>query len=197
MWWTAEALAGNGYVVLVWTSTIMGNSAAQFNSAVDAMRSAIAFSRTAANPFAPFSNTNRIVVAGFSLGSIVASYVQQDPDPGVRAAVAIDSLRRYLDGDTGGVLTECTGQPAGEITPRVPALGFASDVPCSVNTSNTTSPEIKQPGFLAWREAGLDSALFVMAGFEHTDFARDGTEDQHRLVHHFIQFLARLPAPRR
>ncbi len=83
------------------------------------------------------------------------------------AAVAIDNLRRYLDGDTGGVLNECTGQPAGEITPRVPALGFAMDAPCLINTSNT-DPAIKQPGFLAWRAAGFDTALFVMAGFEHT-----------------------------
>ena len=54
-----------------------------------------------------------------------------DPDPAVQAAIALDTLRRRLTGDPGGAVGECIGNPGVEVTPRVPALGFAKDEPCN------------------------------------------------------------------
>ena len=59
-------------------------------------------------------------------------------DPGVRAIVALDTLRRWVNGDPGGAVFECTAARALEITPRVPALGFAKDEPCDAHP--TTRP---------------------------------------------------------
>jgi pimeloyl-ACP methyl ester carboxylesterase len=190
-WWTARDLAGHGYVAVVWTSPVGGSPTTAFVNAADAMRSARAFVRTPANPYAAFSDTTRIALAGHSLGSIVASVVQQDGDPGVRAIVALDTLRRSVLGDPGGAVFECPPPPVGEITPRVPALGFAKDEPCDV-LPNHAPADLKLAGFNRWREAGVPAVELVMAGYNHLDFATPGSETEHRDLAYFIEgWLAR------
>jgi pimeloyl-ACP methyl ester carboxylesterase len=185
-WWTAQDLAGHGYVAILWTAPQGANTTEAFFNAVDAMRSAIAFVRTPANPYSAASDTARIALAGHSLGSIVASYVQQDADPGVRAVVALDNLRRWVNGDPGGAVFECTANQALEITPRVPAIGFAKDAPCDAKPDYAPA-DLKQAGFLWWREHGQPSMELVMAGFDHLAFATPGSEQQHRELAYFIE----------
>jgi pimeloyl-ACP methyl ester carboxylesterase len=190
-WWTAQDLAGHGYVAVVWSAPQGASPTAAFVNAVDAMRSARAFVRTPQNPYAPFSDTTRVALAGHSLGSIVASFVQQDDDPGVRAIVALDTLRRFLNGDPGGAVFECIPPPGVQITPRVPALGFAKDAPC--NARPTYAPaDLKLPGYFRWREASVPVVELVMAGYSHLDFATPGSEAKHRDLAYFIEaWLAR------
>jgi pimeloyl-ACP methyl ester carboxylesterase len=185
-WWTAQDLAGHGYVAIVWTAPQGANTTEAFFNAVDAMRSAIAFVPTPANPYSANSDSSRIALAGHSLGSIVASYVQQDADPGVRTVVALDNLRRWVNGDPGGAVFECTANQVLEITPRVPAIGFAKDAPCDARPDYAPA-DLKQAGFLWWREHGVPSMELVMAGFDHLAFATPGSEQQHRELGYFIQ----------
>jgi pimeloyl-ACP methyl ester carboxylesterase len=190
-WWTARDLAGHGYVAVVWTAPVGTGAVTAFVNAVDAMRSARAFVRTPANPYAAFSDTTRMALAGHSLGSIVASFVQQDGDPGVRTIVALDTLRRWLTGDPGGAVFECTPPHGAEVTPRVPALGFAKDEPCDVLPGHAPA-DLKLPGFDRWREAGVPAVELVMAGYDHLDFATPGSEARHRDLAYFIEgWLAR------
>jgi pimeloyl-ACP methyl ester carboxylesterase len=190
-WWTAQDLAGHGYVAVVWTAPQGASTTAAFLHAVDAMRSSLAFVRTPENPYAAFSDTTRIALAGHSLGSIVASFVQQDGDPGVRAIVALDTLRRWVTGDPGGAVFECTPPQGLEITPRVPALGFAKDQPCNARPDYAPA-DLKLPGFSRWRGAGVPAVELVMAGYDHLDFASPGSEAKHRDLAYFIEgWLAR------
>lgn len=185
-WWTAQDLAGHGFIAVVWTAPRGADTTSAFINAVDAMRSAIAFVRTPANPYAAVSDSSRIALAGHSLGSIVASFVQQDPDPGVRAVVALDTLRRWVNGDPGGAVFECAAAQQLEITPRVPALGFAKDGPCDALPDHAP-PDLKLPGFLHWRDAGIPTMELVMAGYAHLDFASPGSEAKHRDLAYFIE----------
>ncbi len=190
-WWTAQDLAGHGYVAVVWTAPQGASPTIAFLNAVDAMRSARAFVRTPANPYASVSDTTRMALAGHSLGSIVASFVQQDADPGVRAIVALDTLRRWVNGDPGGAVFECAAAQALEITPRVPALGFAKDQPCDA-LPDYAPADLKLPGFLQWRGAAVPAVELVMAGYNHLDFATPGSEAKHRDLAFFIEgWLAR------
>jgi pimeloyl-ACP methyl ester carboxylesterase len=190
-WWTARDLAGHGYVSVVWTAPQGASPTIAFANAVDAMRSARAFVRTPQNPYAAFSDTSRMALAGHSLGSIVASFVQQDADPGVRAVVALDTLRRWVNGDPGGAVFECSAAQVVEITPRVPALGFAKDEPCDARPDFAPA-DLKLPGFTRWREANVPVVELVMAGYSHLDFATPGSEAKHRDLAYFIEaWLAR------
>jgi pimeloyl-ACP methyl ester carboxylesterase len=185
-WWAAQDLAGHGYVAVVWTAPQGSSTSQAFGNAVDAMRSALAFSRTAANPYLARSDTGRVALAGHSLGSVVASFVQQDPDPGIRAVIALDTLRRWINGDPGGAVFECAAAEAGEIIPRVPALGFAMDQPC-VARPDYSPPDLKLAGFLRWRDAGVPVMELDMAGYNHLDFATPGSEDKHRVLSYFME----------
>jgi hypothetical protein len=164
---------------VVWTAPEGASTGEAFVNAVDAMRSAIAFVRSAANPYAATTDGDRIALAGHSLGSVVASYVQGDPDPGVRALIALDTLRRWANGDPGGAVFECAANRALEVTPRVPALGFAKDAPCDAKPDFAPA-DLKLAGFDWWHEHQLPTAELVMAGYQHLDFATPGSEQKHR-----------------
>ena len=49
-WWTAQDLAGHGYIAVVWTAPQGSSPTQAFGNAVDAMRSALAFVRTPVEP---------------------------------------------------------------------------------------------------------------------------------------------------
>jgi pimeloyl-ACP methyl ester carboxylesterase len=178
-YWSARDLAGHGYIAIVWTAPRGANQVEAFFNAVDAMRSAIAFVRGSQNPYLPNTDGSRIALAGHSLGSIVAGYVQQDSDPGVRALIALDTLRRWVNGDPGGAVFECAAAQQLEITPRVPALGFAKDAPCDAKP-DYAPVDLKLPGFDWWRAHELPAVELVMAGYSHLDFATPGSELKHR-----------------
>ena len=184
--WSARDLAGHGYVAVVWTAPQGANQTEAFFNAVDAMRSAVAFVRTPANPYVASTDASRMALAGHSLGSIVAGFVQQDGDPGVRALIALDTLRRWANGDPGGAVFECTAARQLEITPRVPALGFAKDEPCNARPDYAPA-DLKLAGFDWWREHEVPAVELVMAGYNHLDFATPGSEQKHRELARFME----------
>lgn len=197
VWWLARYLAGHGYVVLTVTSA--SNNAAGFTNAMQAM---VDYLRNPANPYAAFINPAAIGAAGHSAGARAASWVQDNDywaDPAhtqvkpnhVAAVVALDNLTSNLQGDSGTYLLapQCTlsqvaGQPvytsglASEpITPRVPALGLASDdnaVTCP-ERNVVADPYEKEAAWTDWRGAGLDTMELVLAGTNHLSFDQDAS----------------------
>jgi pimeloyl-ACP methyl ester carboxylesterase len=176
LWWAARYLAGRGYVTLVLThdGDLVGHE--------QAVRTGVRWLRSEANPFRRVTLANRIGLAGHSQGSN-ASMLAQD-EPGVQALVALDSLKRYASGDPAAAVG-CVVPPRNPITPRVPALGFAMDLPCYQRPA-VTGPELKKSGHRLWKEAGQPTVTLVMRGFQHDDFTSRGSEAQLRDVGHFL-----------
>jgi dienelactone hydrolase len=177
LWWAARHLAGHGYVTLVVTHD--GN----LTGHEEAVRTGVRWLRSHSNPFRDFTRRNRIGLAGHSQGSN-ASMLAQD-EPGVRALVALDSLKRFAQGDRAAAI-DCARPRRRPVTPLVPALGFAMDGPC-VNRPALIAPDLKKTGHALWRSAGRPTMTLVMRGFEHSSFTSRGTEEQLRGVGHFLR----------
>jgi hypothetical protein len=176
LWWAARHLAGHGYVTLVLThdGDLPGHE--------QAIRAGVRWLRSSANPFRGLTLADRIGLAGHSQGSNAAQLAQDEP--GVRALAALDSLKRHALGDQAAAVG-CR-VPRIPIVPRVPALGFAMDLPC-VNRPEVTDPELKKTGHALWRSAGRPTMTLVMRGFEHSDFTSRGSEAQLRNVGHLLR----------
>jgi hypothetical protein len=189
VWWLARYLAGRGYVAL--TVTTAGNNAANFSNAMQAMAD---YLRSPDNPYAAYIDVARVGAAGHSAGARAASWVQ-DADfthaDHVKTIVALDNLTSDLQGDSGNYLLapQCTasqlaGRPvytsgltSGPITPRVPALGLASDdnsVTCP-ERNVLPDPYAKEAAWNKWRAAGLDALELVLKGTNHLSFDQDGS----------------------
>jgi hypothetical protein len=189
--WIDRYLAGRGWVVIdaYRRPTLPRNGAAHANAALqttlhmNAIRSAVAFLRGPANPFAARVNRARLVLIGHSLGAN-AETVLQSQIPNVQAFVALDNLKRYGANDPGSALI-CQGTPSQQALPRVPALGFASDMPC-LDTPSNTDPDLKLEGYDWWREYKQPAMELVLRGFHHTDFSDGGTNAQLKIVAHYM-----------
>lgn len=144
--WLARAAAGQGFLGVVWTSPKLGGPQDSYDAAVLATRSAFQYLSDPEFPFAEVLDRDRVGLVGHSLGSIVASSLQGDPEatPGLRAIVALDNLRRWEVGDPGGAVFECALERAGEVVPRVPALGVAMDEPVRRGRATTASTSSSQ-----------------------------------------------------
>ena len=177
MWWLARYLAGAGYVVVTATSPSPPEHNAGYGVAIDAARSAVHFlANPLENPYGTSTDPADIGLAGWSQGSVTASVAQGLPDMGaVRAIVALDDLRGSVLGDSGAPMTFCSPPVEGTVTPRVPALGFASDTPCDVEPTNT-SADLKLSGFSRWRDAGVPAVELPLAGYGHFDYDIGGTK---------------------
>jgi pimeloyl-ACP methyl ester carboxylesterase len=183
--WAALTLAGHGYIALAYTAPKGSGRVSAFENAVDATRSALAFGASAANPDRSRTDTGREAIVGWSLGSIVASYLQQSTGRSVKAIVALDNLHRYVTGDTGAAEGTCKLPKSHQITPRVPALGFASDAPCA-SRPDYAPADLKELGFNHWRAAHVPSMELVMRGFQHVSFSTLGSDRQHRSVAYYM-----------
>jgi hypothetical protein len=174
--WAARYLAGHGYVTLVLThdGDLLGHE--------QAVRTGVRWLRSRANPFRDLTLPDRIGLAGHSQGSN-ASMLAQD-EPGVRALVALDSLKRYANGDLAAAVG-CVVPPRNPIVARVPAFGFAMDRPC-YRRPTVTGPELKKTGHRVWKAAGQPTVTLVMRGFQHDDFTARGSEAQLRDVGYFL-----------
>jgi hypothetical protein len=175
MWWLARYLAGAGYVALTLTSPTPPEHDASYGVAIDAARSAVHFlANPLENPYGTSTDPADVSLAGWSEGSVAASVAQGLPDMGaVRAIVALDDLRGSFLGDSGAPMTFCSPPMEGEVTPRVPALGFANDTPCDVEPTDS-SPDLKLSGFNRWRQAGVPAVELPLAGYGHFDFDSGG-----------------------
>jgi dienelactone hydrolase len=149
---------------------------------VDAAESGIDFLVSATDPYRVALNPSEIGLAGHSLGARAVSYVQSI-DPRVKAVVAWDNLASNLEGDAGsasggGALGEVIGGgvPGASvpITPRVPALGEASDS-AGLSDPSDTSPEIKKTAYDVWVQNGIPAMEVVFSGANHLDWAQDRT----------------------
>jgi predicted dienelactone hydrolase len=197
MWWLGRYLAGRGYVAL--TVTTAANQAVSFQHAMQAM---LDYLRSGSSPYAALIDVTRLGAVGHSAGARAASWIQDadhwsdaaktmaKPDA-VRTIVALDNLTSDLQGDSGVYLLapQCTasdvaGQPvytsgvgSTPITPRVPAMGLASD------DESVTCPErnvvhdadAKKAAWSTWRAAGIDSLELVLRDANHLSFDQDGS----------------------
>jgi hypothetical protein len=194
--WVDRLLASRGFVVIdVYRLPTPKHSAAHDNAALqttlhmNALRSAVAYLRGPSNPFAARVNRTRLALVGHSLGASALSILQAQI-PHVQAAVALDNLKRYGANDLGSALI-CTGTQSLEATPKVPALGFASDAPC-VNTPSNTDPDLKKPGYDWWRSFKQPTMELVLRGFAHPSFSDGGTDGQLQIVaHSMVAWLQR------
>jgi dienelactone hydrolase len=170
--WAACALAANGYVVSVTKPSSAASTDAYHRAAV----SGIDFLASSANPFRAAADPGRVGVAGWSLGARSLTRTQAE-DPRVDALVAWDNLALSESGDEGS--PACTNQPGTLRTPRVPALGQASD------TCATKPADAKKTAYAAWRARGVPAMQVVFAGSTHFLWSASATDAQHGLAHHY------------
>jgi dienelactone hydrolase len=170
--WAACALASHGYVVVVTRPSAGASTAAYHTAAV----SGIDFLASAANPFRAASDTERVGVAGWSLGARSLTRTQAE-DTRVDALVAWDNLAVSETGDAGS--PACSNQPGPVRAPRVPALGQASD------TCTDRPADAKKTAFAAWRAAGVPAMQVVFGGATHFLWSAQGGDAPHALSHHY------------
>lgn len=168
--WAAERLAGAGYVAI----TVKPANGGSPDSYDLALSSAIDFLGSADNPFRGDTDLTRIGIAGWSLGARSLTKTQ-DLDSRVKAMVAWDNLAVRETGDEGSPTCAYTG--TAYRTPRVPALGQASD------DCTATDPDAKKTAYDWWRASSMPSMEVVYEGSTHSWFGTGWTPDKHDLVH--------------
>lgn len=169
--WAATRLAANGYVVII-TKPINGTSTLSYNTAV---KSGIDFMLSAANPFVASTHDTAIGAAGWSLGGRTLTRTQRE-DLRIQAIVAWDNLAVRESGDDGSPV--CTFTGSNYETPRVPAMGQASET-CS------GSEDLKKTAFNWWRQNGVPSFVAVFSGWNHFGWGQKASNSAYDLSHYF------------
>lgn len=169
--WSAIEMARNGYVVIV-TLPASAGSAASYSTAA---KSGIDFLVSQANPYRDESDISQIGAAGWSLGARALSRTQEE-DPRIRAIVAWDNLAISETGDAGS--PACTNTPGAIRTPRVPAMGQASD------TCNN-GPESKKTALEHWRSNRVPAFQVVFADSTHFWWSGSNTSTQERICNYY------------
>ncbi|MCA3012899.1 MAG: hypothetical protein INH41_10925 [Myxococcaceae bacterium] len=155
--WAGVGLARSGYVVVITQPSSGGSLAAYHQAAV----SGLDFLVSQANPARAITNANALGVAGWSLGARALVRTQEE-DPRVKAFVAWDNLATFETGDLGA--PNCTGSiPMQRRTPRVPAMGQASDF-CGPPGA---TPDSKKVAFEWWRMNQQPTMQVVFAQSNH------------------------------
>jgi len=174
--WAAQRLAANGYVVII-TKPQSGGSLNDYNTAAI---SGIDFLISNANPYLSSTDTDAIGAAGWSLGGRILTRTQEE-DTRISAIVVWDNLAVSEAGDLGS--PACSNQPTILRTPRVPALGQASD---TCNDGRTA--EAKKTGFNRWRQFGQPAMQVVFRGANHFWWsATASTPSQHDIANYYTQ----------
>lgn len=175
--WAAQLLARDGYMVVI-TKPQSGGSAASYNTAA---KSGIDYLLSAANPYLSEADTNRIGACGWSLGARALSRTQEE-DHRVDCIVAWDNLAISENGDEGSPSGGGSGLPVR--TPRVPALGQASEMPGLDARSKLTAWE-------HWRSRGVPCAEIVFAvgttSAAHLKWGTAGSVMEHDRFHHYTR----------
>lgn len=127
---------------------------------------------TAFNPLHALLDSTRIGIAGHSLGAQGISFVGQK-DPRVDAIVAWDNLRGDADG-TATTTQTCESAPDSR-TPvplTKPALGMSADYFLTPTPyMSDPEPQSKNSGFIAHKDAGVDSMQVNIRGGTHYEFS--------------------------
>jgi dienelactone hydrolase len=126
---------------------------------------------TAYDPFGRLVDRGRIGIAGHSLGASAVSFIGQE-DPRVDALVAWDNLSAPGKGFSSA--QSCPSDPDSREVPSItkPALGMSADY-FLVPTPYTSDPDpqSKNQGFLAYKQAGVDSMQVNIRGGTHYEFS--------------------------
>jgi|694.fasta_scaffold82455_3 dienelactone hydrolase len=155
--WGCIGLASSGYVALA----VLPQRAGSVSSYATAIQSGITFAGTSANPFRKISDVNRIGGAGWSLGARALTLVQEQ-DSRFGAIVAWDNLAAVETGDQGSPSGGFDPPQASYRTPKIPALGLASDA-----TSFSMGPDVKKTAFSWWSKHHIPSMEVVFANSNH------------------------------
>lgn len=183
--WIARDLAGHGYITITTTAPKEKKASRSFANIRDAMRSAVSFARSTANPFTAVTDPDRLVLGGIGYGAQAASAIQGDPLLGSDAIIALDNLSALTRGGRGSS-SGCKDKAGQPVTPRVPALGIAPDVVCK-DEPKVDVAGLKLPGWLTWRLAEVPAMELVMKGFQPGDLGGGGDEGQRRLLSHYTR----------
>lgn len=173
--WAARRLAAVGYIVII-TKPLSGGSLDSYNTAAI---SGIDFILSPVNPYLRDTKTDTIGVPGWSLGARALSRTQEE-DARIDALVAWDNLAVSETGDAGS--PACTNLVATLRTPRVPALGQASET-----CADGRTPDAKKIAFERWRAGGVPSMQVVFAGATHFFWSAQAPERQHDIAHYYTQ----------
>lgn len=173
--WAAQRLSVAGYVVII----VKPQTGASLNDYNTAALSGIDFLVSSANPYFSSTDTDAIGAAGWSLGARVLTRTQEE-DTRISAIVAWDNLAASEAGDLGS--PQCTNQPATLRTPRVPALGQASDT-----CNDGRGADAKKTGFNRWRQFGQPAMQIVFRGANHFWWSAAGTTEQHQFAYYYTQ----------
>ncbi|HEX8636793.1 MAG TPA: carboxypeptidase regulatory-like domain-containing protein [Pyrinomonadaceae bacterium] len=174
--WAASRLAASGYVVII-TKPQSGASLNDYNAAA---RSGIDFLISDANPYLSGTDTDAVGAAGWSLGARVLSRTQEE-DARISAIVAWDNFAVSETGDDGS--PQCTNQPATLRTPRVPALGQASDT-----CNDGRSADAKKTAFQRWRQFGQPVMQVVFRGANHFWWSANASgATQYDIAHYYTK----------
>jgi dienelactone hydrolase len=200
--WAARDLAGHGYIAITVDEQQAGRSGEDANDPcgpgtpspscattpnkagqagyVDALESSIDFMLSPRDPFYAHIDPTEVGAAGHSAGADLISWYQA-VDSRIKAIVAWDNLISSPTGDQGNA--DCGRTPTTLITPRVPALGEASETCISGTTKgetpgvNTVGPEAKKTGYERWRSQGEPTMETVFNGVQHLEFAQEDNID--------------------
>jgi hypothetical protein len=175
-WWSAWALAGHGYVTLVFSEPTQPYQVPDTELAIDWLSSS-------SDPFLSQIDPTRLALVGHSAGAFAAQTVQA-ADTRVVAYAAMDNLTLMSFGcpDEPGAPN---GDGAVELTPRVPGMGVARDSDCNLTLENG-DPDQKLPGYDNQQQAGVPTAEFPVVGAQHYDFETDGPDAVHQHAFYLV-----------
>ncbi len=169
--WAAKALAERGYAVIVTKPQFAGRPSSYASACISGIDYMSANKALVQNRIDP----SRVGIAGWSLGARALTLVQEQ-DSRVRALVAWDNLATSEAGDAGSPSPrQGLGKPTVR-TPKVPALGLASDA-----TGRETTPESKITAFEHWVSAKVPSATLVFRNSTHFWWSNRAASDTHLL----------------
>lgn len=155
--WAAQRLAANGYIAII----VKPQFGSSVNSYALALKSVFTFASTTSNPYRAITDPNRMGGAGWSLGARALTLVQEE-DTRIKAIVAWDNLAAVETGDQGSPSGGFNPSSASFRTPKVPALGLASDA-----TGFSNDPEIKKTAFNWWSQHSIPAMEVVYGKSTH------------------------------
>jgi hypothetical protein len=175
--WAAQLLERDGYMVVI-TKPELGGSATSYHTAA---KSGIDFLLSAANPYLAEADTQRVGACGWSLGARALARTQEE-DLRVDCIVAWDNLAISENGDEGSPSGGGSGTP--QRTPRVPALGQASEMP-------GVDAQSKIFAWEQWRARRIPCAEVVFAvgttTAAHLKWGTTGSVAEHDRFHHYTR----------
>jgi dienelactone hydrolase len=180
--WAAQDLAESGYMVMTYDvqgqgdSDLFGEDCPGECSGVpyqqdynffQGAEDSLSFFLSDGNPYADLLDTNRVGLAGHSLGASAVSHVGQC-DTRVKAIVAWDNLRKITD-CSGIVIPE---KHRAKQLVNTPALAITNDYAFNPQPhSAPPDPRAKEAGYRQIVDAGLDAQIVTLRNATHLTYS--------------------------